>query len=226
MKQIISLLKSFLIVLILVITLSITIISCNQPDTSTNGQTVKDTSGANADSNENSMSLDSSKTQSDSTAKLTGGLIDLRTAYTNFTKRYGLPKFHKLKIIPYQRDASDDVRLWVYAMKSDLETDIIGTPFVISKDGTGEDPASLPHAVKWTALVLLKAEAIKIYRASPVSVNYLDLKPIIETDATAKKDAVLTYASFQILKNGADTKAILKPSPPYFTLTSNVQIKK
>lgn len=153
----------------------------------------------------------------DSSTAVPPEFITLKGQYPVFLDRMGLAGFAKLVFVPYQRDKHDDVRMFCYASKIDeyRENDKpyrIGQPFILSKDGTGEDPATLNGALIKHRLSLGKVTMEKIVAMAPEKPTYLIFTPVSMTHDTEGK-----YTAYKVFKDEKNTSIILNPSPPGFT---------
>ncbi len=134
----------------------------------------------------------------------------LNVTYNSFLKFFDLTNFHQFKVIPYQRNPGDMVRLYCYALSSEYDGSKIGEAFYISADGSGEIPRTLYHPIIYNDLVLSKADMKQIFTAEPVSVIYLTLVPVKAIENGKN------YNSYRVYKNGHDTKIQCSLSPKNF----------
>lgn len=134
----------------------------------------------------------------------------LTVEYDYFLKFFGLSNFHGFKVIPYQRNPGDMVRLYCYALSTDYDASKIGEAFYISSDGSGEIPRTLYHPIMYDDLALSKADMKEIFTAEPVSVIYLTLVPVkaIENGKA--------YNTYRVYKNGHDSKIQFRLSQKNF----------
>ncbi len=134
----------------------------------------------------------------------------LSVDYNSFLKFFGMGNFYKFKVIPYQRNQGDIVRLYCYALSADYDVNKIGEAFYVSSDGTGEIPRTLYHPIIYDDLGLSKAEMKQILTAEPVSVIYLTLVPMKAVENGK------SYNTYRVFKNGHDTKVQFRLSPKNF----------
>ncbi|MEP6584246.1 MAG: hypothetical protein ABJA90_08260 [Ginsengibacter sp.] len=134
----------------------------------------------------------------------------LTANYDDLLKVYKMGNFHKFKVIPYQRKAGDDVRLYCYALSTDYEASKLGQAFYLSSDGSGEIPRTLFHPIIYDDLALSKEDMKQILSAEPVAVIYLTLVPLLAIENGKP------YNTYRVYKNGHDTKVQFKLSPKNF----------
>ncbi len=133
--------------------------------------------------------------------------VPLTATYSSFLTFFDMTNFNKFKIVPYQRDSNDVVRLYCYALSSDYDVNKMGNAFYISSDHSGEIPRTLYHPVIYDDLVLSKDDMKDIFNSAPVSVIYLTLVPV-----RANENGKI-YNTYQVFKNGHNTQIHFKLAP-------------
>jgi hypothetical protein len=189
--------------------------SCNQDKKETKTPDA-DTSQAKMDHTPTSTVTDTSKKSND-LAQVNGGFIDLKAPCGQLLDLFNKGKFVKFRFIRYQRSEDDDVRLFCYALDTDIRDDRddrrfrLGNPVFISKDGMGEDPTTLDGAIITMPALALSLDEMKtiFLKTEPTSCRDLDFDYRKFTDTHGDE-----YDSYEVFKVGNDCKVHLNPSPP------------